>query len=903
MKKLILYLFAITTGLISISFPLQAQHDFSRLSAHFEDLRLVDILDQIEARTQYRFFYNRADLSTRRFSYSFEETPVNQIVEKLLTPTTLGYVFFYDYAFVLVPENLARRDFSMDYYKAREQATREGEEKPSQVVGDLNQLEPSGIATLTGRVIDDQTNDPIVGASVAIKNLDLGTITDHEGKFALEVTAGIHYINVSYVGYEDINRSLRVLSSGNLTYRMAKGAINLEEVVVSARASEGGIDDAQISITTLDATAIKETPSFLGEADVVKTLLLNTGVSSVGEGASGFNVRGGDVDQNLILQDDGILLNSSHALGFFSFFNADLIEEVKLYKAIMPAQYGGRLSSVLDVKTREGDFNMFKLKGGAGPVTSRLSLEGPIVKERLSIIAGGRASYADWILHQVKNRDVRESSAFFYDANLKLSAKLGQGSSLILSGYASEDEFRFSDQFGFDYSNQTAQLLLRNVFSGDILSRFSVAYNSYQSGRSDFQLPKSSRLTNRVDYLKAREMLTYAPSTKYRLDGGLSAILYGVEPGEITPLENSTLIGRTVSQERGLEAAIFSNLEYEVTSSLLLSVGLRWSNFRFLGPNTIAQYSNPESPTLSGSIGEKIFGAGETISSNSNFEPRLSLRYRLSDQSSMKMGYSRTVQYINQIFNSDSPTPVSQWQLSNSYIPPNSSHNFSIGYFRYLRDREWKTNAEIYYRSIDKLFDYKDFAKLTANPTLETEILDGIGRSYGFEFSLTKPEGVLNGSLNYTYSTSERQIEGINDGNWYPSVFDKPHDLAFVFNFEPNRRNTLTLNFIYSSGRPTTPPVGNFEYASGLVIPIYANRNAGRIPDYHRLDIAYTIGRGYKRDKKFRTSWTLSLYNVYSRRNALSVFFTQAAQQGAQANKLAILGTIFPSLTFNFEYN
>ncbi len=885
-----------------ISGPLIAQNQaYPNITVTFNDLSLKEILNRLEANTAYDFFYKEADLPSQKLTFSFEEEPLDELLEAVLTPTTLNFIAYKDYAIVLVPKQLAAENFTVDYYKAREEATKVTEEEQGLTIGNINELATSGNAVIKGEVTDAQTNEPIIGASVLIRNLELGTTTDIDGSFELEVPAGIHYIIVTYVGYENLNQSLRVLSDGEINLQLDKGAINLEEVTVSAKAADAGINDAQISVTKLDAQSIKETPTFLGEADVVKTLLLNTGVSSVGEGATGFNVRGGDVDQNLILQDNGLLLNASHALGFFSYFNTDLIEDVALYKAIMPAQYGGRLSSVLDVKLREGDYNNYKIQGGVGPVTSRLSFEGPIVKDKISVIVGGRASYADWVLRLVDNVEVKNSSAFFYDTNLKLSAKLGDRNTLILGGYAAQDEFTYNDEFGFDYTSYLGQLILKTIFSEQLYSNLTIAYNKYESTRFDFAEVDGSQLENNIDYIKFKEQITFSPTTLMKLDAGISSILYQVEPGNIVPLENSTFIGRSVPTEKGLESAAFANLEYELSEAILLSGGLRLSAFQFLGPSTVREYADNENPATNEVIGETNYGGGDIIESYLNLEPRFSVRYRLNGQSSLKTGYSRTVQYINQIFNSDSPTPVSQWQLSNNFLLPNTSHNFSLGYFRNFKENTWETNAEVYYRSIDQLFDFKDFAELTANPNLETEILEGTGRTYGFEFSLKKKEGKVNGSVNYTYSRSERQIEGINDGDWYFSNFDKPHDLAFVFNFQPNRRNTVTLNFIYASGRPTTPPVGNFSTSSGLVIPVYANRNAGRIPDYHRLDLAYTVGQGYKRDRKFRTSWTISLYNVYGRRNAFSVYFTQAAFERAQANKLTILGSIFPSLTFNFE--
>lgn len=875
---------------------------YPNITGSFNNISIGKILDQLESNTSFSFYYKKEDLPTRRFSYTFKDEPLDQVLQQIFTPTTLGFITYRDNSIVILPAEIAISDFTINYYKARAEAIVETEEKQLIEVGNIRELSPSGNALVKGRVRDAETNDPVVGASVQIQNLDKGTITDADGNFEIEVPAGLHYLKISYIGFEELNRSLRVMSDGDVRIKLEKGAIDLEAIEVKAQKADDGVESAEIGVATIDVQSIKKTPSFLGEADVVKTLLLTAGVSTVGEGASGFNVRGGDVDQNLILQDEGIILNSSHALGFFSSFNTDLVSSVKLYKANMPAQFGGRVSSVLDLKLKDGDFEDFKMKGGVGPVTSRLSLEGPIIKEKVSYIGGFRASYADWVLNQINNIEVQRSSVYFYDANLKVTAKLNDKNTLTFSGYAAEDEFVYNEEFGFNYKTYMGQMILRNIFNENLYSNLSASVSRYESSRTDFSDLTASQLFNNVDYLKIKEQLTYSPSTLLKIDAGLAGVFYRVEPGTLEPFgEESTIISNAVEEERGLETAAFINAEYALNERILISAGLRLSLFNFLGPNTVFQYSDPDNPTEETIIGTEEFGSGEVIASYFNPEPRFSLRYRLDNESSVKGGYSRTVQYINQIFNSDAPTPVAQWQLSTDYIEPVKSHNLSVGYFRNFLDNNWETSAEVYTRFIDQLYDYRDFADLTANEHLETELLDGEGRSYGLEVSVRKKEGVFNGSFSYTWSRSERLIEGINKGEYYPSNFDKPHDLSLVLNYQPNRRNTITVNFIYGSGRPTTPPVGNYLAPNGLVIPVYSERNAGRIPDYHRMDIAYTLGQSYKRDQKFRTSWTLSLYNVYGRKNAFSVFFTQAAFQGAQANQLSILGSIFPSLTFNFE--
>lgn len=882
-----------------------AQTDnYPKITTRFDNLSLKMILDRLDNQTPYSFYYKAEDLPKKRFTYNFEATPLNEVLDKILTPTTLSFLLYRDYAINIVPAEIALGKFTINYYKVREEITSQSVNKDKQQleVGNIKQLNPSGNAIVKGIIRDQATKEPIIGATVMWKDLEVGTTTDIDGSFEVEMPAGIHYLQVSYIGFEELNRTVKVNSDGEFKIDLEKGAINLEEVTVKANKADESVETVEVSVTTLDIESVKKGPSFLGEADVVKSLLLTAGVSSVGEGASGFNVRGGDVDQNLILQNEGLILNSSHALGFFSSFNTDLVSSVKLYKANMPAQFGGRLSSVMDVKMRDGNDQEFKIKGGVGPVTSRLSLEGPIVKDKVSFIVGGRASYADWILNLVRNVEVNRSSVFFYDANLRLSAKLNKKNTLILSGYAAEDEFTYNEEFGFDYATYMGQLTLKTIFNQKSFSNLSLTYSDYKSSRIDFDGISSSRLENNVNYLKLKELFTFSPSTLLKIETGLSGILYQVTPGTLMPFgDESTVIGKTVDDETGLETAAFINGEYSLSDRILISAGLRLSFYQFLGPNSVYEYSNPDRPLLTETIGTTTYSSGQTIASYFTPEPRLSIRYRLNAGSSIKLGYSRTAQYISQIFNSDAPTPVAQWQLSTSYIKPLKSHNLSLGYFLNLKDNVWETSAEVYARSLDQLFDYRDFADLIANQQLETELLEGDGRSYGLEVSIRKKEGVYNGSLSYTWSRSERQAEGINRGDYYPSNFDKPHDLALTFNYQPNRRNTISINFIYGSGRPTTPPIGNYVDPNGLVIPVYAERNAGRIPDYHRLDIAYTLGQSYKRDRKFRTSWTLALYNVYGRENAFSVFFTQAAFRGAQANKLAILGSVFPSLTFNFE--
>ena len=878
-----------------------------KVTGSYQQASAASILQDIEAKSGLTFFYRSEELPQKRFTINASDQPAEAILNQLLDGSALGFLEYRNGQVVLMNKQVVDQVYTVNYYTALERSKTADRLPPRQReqnirIGTVREMSPSGKAILSGIITNEEDGEPVIGANLTFTGLEGGTITDENGAFTHELPVGSHEMIVQYVGFDDLIRKVSIYKDGEIKLQMASAAINLDEVTVTAQAADASVENVQIGVTTLDMKNIKKVPAFLGEADVVKNLLLNPGISSIGEGATGFNVRGGDVDQNLILQDDGFFFNASHALGFFSTFNTDLISSVDLYKGNIPATYGGRLASAMSVEMRNGDFERFRLKGGLGPVTSRLSLEGPLVKEKVSFIAGIRSSYSDYILRQVKVLEVNRSSSFFYDANARLTIKPSDKSTIILAGYGSEDEFVYNKEFGFDYNTLMAQLIYRQIFTDKLYNKFSVVASQYESAQTDLEGVDASSVSTGVSYIRAKEHLTFQPNRDLKIDGGFSSTLYQVDPGRQDPFGvESEIQSGEVEQEQGLESAVFANVEATLTPAFIISAGVRGVFYQFLGPGNNYEYSDPDNPSENSIIGTKEFGSGEVIQSYSNIEPRVSMRYRFSDVSSIKLGYSRTSQYISQIFNTDSPTPNSQWQLSTNYLLPQKSHNTSIGYFRNFENNLWETSLEAYYRDIDQLYDFKDFANLIVNDHLETELLSGIGRTYGAELSIKKKQGELNGWLSYTLSRTERQIEGINRNDWYPSNFDKTHDVSLVLNYQPNRRNTLTINFSYFTGRPTTPPVGNYRTGNGLIVPIYSERNQFRIPDYHRLDVAYTLGKGYKKDKKIQTSWTISVYNVYARRNAFSVFFTQAAFRQAQANKLAVLGSVIPSVTFNFE--
>jgi hypothetical protein len=866
-----------------------------------ESAPLAVIIDSLTTKYSIQFFYQENQLPTRTMRAQYRQEPLGSVLDDVLAGTGLSVLYYRDYAVIIAPSEQLSKAFTADYFESLERVLGDVDSGVDVIrIGSLEELGPSGRAEIRGSVIDRNTGEPVIGATVFVTDLGTGTSTDEVGAFTLSLPPGEHEIRIQSVGYNEMKRTVFSLSDGELQLELRSSATELEEVVVTEQARDVNVSSVQIGVDRLAVESIRKTPALLGEADVVRTLLLRPGVTTVGEGATGFNVRGGEVDQNLILQDENFLLNASHALGFFSTFNADLVRSVELYKGNIPAQYGGRLASVLDVQMRDGDFERFRMKGGIGPVAGRFSVEGPLVKDRTSFIAGVRSSYSDYVLGLFNIQELDRSSAFFYDANLRLTHRLGDNSSLVLAGYASDDDFTFDGQFGFNYRTRSGQAILRNFFSDDFFSKLAFSLGNYDSEELDLNGADGARLRTQVNYYRLKEVLNRKLSESLTIEAGFTGVLYQVQPGQQEPFGPLSLITPAeLEEEKGLELAAFAEAQIEVSPALQISAGLRFVNYRFLGPKTVFDYLDPENPRKEEITGSNLLEG--TIATYNSLEPRFSARYRLSASSSIKAGYSRTAQFINQLFNSASPAPTSQFQLSTEYIPPHRAHNFSIGYFRNFKDDLYEFSIEGYGRIVDQLLDYRDFADLRVNPNLETELLVGDGIGYGAEVSLHKKRGLLNGRISYTYAFAERRAGNINGGEYFPGNSNKPHDVSVLLNYNYNQRNTVTVNFTYSTGRPITAPVGSYRSREGLIVPIYSDRNQLRIPDYHRLDLAYTVGTGYRKDRPVKISWTFSLYNVYARRNAFSIFFTQDPSQTPQANRLAVIGTIFPALTINFE--
>lgn len=886
----------------------QGSGDPITLNLKAASITRAEALTQINNGLPVNIFFEADQLGSTPISLDLQDATVREALDAILAGTILSFVDYRDRVYVVGPSITIGTEFDAAYYAAI--AARAEADEPADVdpgasgptpIGSLETLGPDGLAEVSGVITDQNSDETIIGATVQIENNTTATVTDTDGSYSLKLRPGSYTMIISYVGFGANRRDINVNGSGTYDIALGASSTTLAEVVVTEQAADANVGRVQAGVDRLDMEQLEKLPTFMGESDVVKALLLKPGVSSIGEGATGFNVRGGEIDQNLLLMDNGALINSSHALGFFSTYNADLIKSVDLYKANMPARFGGRLASVLDVQLRDGNFDHFRVKAGIGPVTGKVMLEGPIVKEKSSFIFGARSSYANWAINLASVPEVKASSAFFFDGNLRITQRFGEKSTLILQGYGSQDEFTYNNTFSFDYQTSLGQVTWKQIFSDKLYGDIAFVYNDYTSSQSDLRSLTAETVDNGIRYLTVKPVLNYEASEQLRFEGGLEINRFWINPGtRVRASEASLAQEASLEEEQGLEASAFLSADYDISDRFSISGGIRFMNYRFLGPNTEFQYENgiPQRGAITDSI---RFGAGDAITTYNSLQPRLSMRYRLNSQASIRAGYSRTAQFLNQIFVSDSPTPSSQYQLSTRYIPPFLSHNYSLGYFVNREDNNIELGVEIYGRQIDQLWDYRDFAEVIVNPTLETEILVGTGRAYGLELSAKRKVGTLNGLVSYTLSSTQRKIPGINNGEYYNSNFDKPHNFVATINWNPNKRNTLTANFTYGTGRPVTAPVGNYRVENGLSVPVYSARNEVRIPDYHRLDLAYTLGKGYDKTKNFQTSWTVSLYNVYGRKNAFSVFYTQAPDQSNVANRLAVLGTVFPAITFNIE--
>lgn len=774
--------------------------------------------------------------------------------------------------------------------------------------------------TLSGTVSEANSNETLIGVSILVPELSAGAVTNEYGFYSLTLPEGTYEVVITYLGFQDIRRQVTLNSSQRIDFQMDEEAEQLDEVVLTEDVERLDIRKPQMSVAALSVETIKRIPVVLGEADVIKSIILLPGVTNAGEASSGFNVRGGAVDQNLILLDEAIIFNSSHLFGFFSVFNPDAIKDVKLFKGGIPARYGGRVSSVLEIFQKEGNSKEFHMSGGIGAVASRLLAEGPIVKDKAAFLIGGRASYAHLFtpLFDIDNR------AYFYDLNTKLNFKVDDRNSLFLSGYFGRDLFSISDLFVNTYGNAVINFRWNHIFSDKLFSNLSLIYSDYYYGLElDFV---GFEWDSGIQNFNLKYDLKHYLSDKLQVNYGLNSIYYVFNPGKIIPNgEDSGIVEEQLTKKYANENAAYVDVSHEVTDKISLGYGLRISQFNRLGQDEFYLYEN-DNPvdfdpfSLIYQEGTPIdtltSGRGESLANFFNLEPRFSVAYAMNDRNSVKASYTRMAQYLHLLSNTSSPTPLDVWTPSGPYVEPQLLDQYALGYFRNSKNGEYSIETEVFYKDVQNRIDYIDGANLIANNAIEQVILNGEARAYGWEFLFRKNTGALTGWLAYTLSRSEQRTPGrdldidngrsgietgINLGEWYSTPYDKTHDITLFANYELNKKWSFNANFIYQTGQPTNYPIGQFQF-EGLVVPYFGLRNQERLPDFHRLDIAATLRPSNPFGKKFRGEWVFSIYNVYNRMNAASINFRQNQDTGRnEAVRTSIFG-IVPAITYNFRF-
>ncbi|WP_367390787.1 TonB-dependent receptor [Lewinella sp. LCG006] len=766
--------------------------------------------------------------------------------------------------------------------------------------------------SLSGYISDGETGETLIGATVYVPALQQGVTSNEYGFYSLTLPAATYEVEYSYVGFETIKETIELNKNTTLSLELGGSAQQLEEVVVTSEAANRNVSDLQMSTNSMNMETLKKLPALLGEVEVLRSIQLLPGVSTVGEGATGFNVRGGSIDQNLVLLDEAPVYNSAHLFGFFSVFNPDAVKDVELFKGGIPARYGGRLSSILDVRMKEGNSKKLAVNGGVGFIFSRLAVEAPIVKDKASFIVAARRSYIDVLAKPFLNDDLGETTLNFYDLTLKTNYKLNDNNQFFLSGYFGRDNFGFGDAAGFNWGNQTTSLRWNHIFSNKLFANTTLYYSNYE-----YSIDFGNTAENAFDWtakivntsIKPRFTYYITPNNILRFGG--EAINYRFEPANAFISSDGETQDISLDERFALEGGVYVENEQTLGERWQLNYGVRWSYFGLMGKGNAYTFGDAPTPNEGRPlIGIESYSKGELIQDFNNFEPRAAIKYQLSPDNSIKASYNRTAQYIHLLSNTVASTPVDIWLPSTNNVQPQMSDQFAIGYFQNFKDNTYETSIEFYYKNMDHQIDYIDGADLVLNEFVEGQILEGDGRAYGMEVLIQKNKGKFTGWASYTLGRSERLVEGINNDEWYPNRFDQTHNFSLTTFYELSKRLSVSAVFVYNTGTPATFPTSRYTVA-GYTIPHVTDgsRNNVRIPSYHRLDLSATLEGKRNEERRWQSSWVFSVYNVYNRRNPFSIYFQQASDRipvgqpaTTEAVRFSVVGNFIPSIAYNFKF-
>jgi hypothetical protein len=762
--------------------------------------------------------------------------------------------------------------------------------------------------TLSGTVKDLKNGETLIGAGITIKEKNVSVVSNAFGFYSITEPEGNYTITVNYIGYKPYTNNVRLDKNTILNIELEENSKELNTVEIKAESSADNVRKIEMSVAKLDIKQINKIPAFLGEVDVIRVVQLLPGVTSVGEGATGFNVRGGSIDQNLILLDDAPVYNSAHLFGFFSVFNPDAVKDVKLIKAGIPAQYGGRLSSILDVRNKDGNNKKFQVNGGLGLLMSRISIEGPIIKNKSSFILAGRRSYFDQFFVLSKNENIKDATAYFYDFTGKANYIINDKNRIYISGYSGRDKFGFGGEngFGWDNGNLTSTIRYNHIFNTKLFSNVSAIFSNY-----DYAIGVGDNFdgftwkANIINYSVKPEFTYYLNDNNTLTFGGQSTY-YTFNPGKFIFYSKGERREIGDKNKYALENGIYVGNEQKINSVFSMQYGLRFSNFNYIGPGTAYFFKDTVSIYARENTGSKDYGKNEVIKSYNNLEPRFSVKAEINEYSSIKASYNRTTQYIHLISNTTASTPFDVWTPSTNNILPQLADQVALGYFKnFGKDEMFESSVEVYYKDMQNQIDYVDGADLFLNKLLDGEVINGIGRAYGAEFYLKKSSGKFTGWVSYTLARSERKTGQINNGNWYASRFDRTHNLNLVSTYVVGKYVSFSGTFVIASGTPATFPTNRLE-VQGYVIPHNVDnfRNNTRIPTYHRLDLSVTFNFDDFFPNKFESNLTIGVYNVYGRKNPFSIYFqgNPDVPTNTEAVRFAVIGIPVPAVTYNFKF-
>ena len=904
--------------LTQVSQAQEISQDGERISGLFPGISFERFASQIEARTPYRFFFDEQELSEIQVNISAKDNTLPQILAGIFEGSDFKYSIDGKKRIFIsknppLDNSLAENFFQpledqhvLDSLQRQKDIDRTYSRNKLYILGDANPSK-TGEAILRGNITSLENGNPVNGAIVFEKVNFTRAISDTKGDYEIKLPTGRHIIFIQNLGGFVEQRQISLLGDGILDISIEENIISLSEVTISSE-KMSNIGRPEMGVQKLNIAQMKKIPAVLGEVDVIRSILTLPGVQTVGEASVGFNVRGGAADQNLILYNHSTIYNPSHLFGLFSAFNPDLVESVDLYKAGVPVKYGGRLSSVLNVNGKYGNTEKITVRGGIGLLTGRLSVDGPI-GPNTTFSLGARSTYSDWLLKILEeNTDFQNGAANFYDFNLHFSHKIGNKDIIRFNGYGSKDRFRFDPDTTFQYQNRNFNLGWTHYFNDRLEMELTLGRDLY-----DFDIEGRDNPSNAYDFgfeIKqnfAKANFRYELDPQHTIQFGVNALQYHLNPGSISPFgQESIVVPKTVNPERALEMAFFVGDDFEVNDKLTVNYGARYVFYSFNGPNTVNIYQEGVPRTPASLIGERTYGSGESIQTYSGPEFRISGRYALNNISSVKLGYNTNRQFIHLLTNNAAIAPTDIWKLSDPHIKPQWGDQVSLGYYRNFKVDKYEFSVEAYHRNMRNLIDFRSGAVLILNDALEQSVLNTDGRAYGAEVLLRRNQGKLSGWIAYTYSRSllrtaaSENAEKINDGDWYPSNFDQPHNVVLVGNYSWSRRFSTSLLGNYSTGRPITLPVAKFNYGGSERV-YFSERNAYRIPDYFRIDFSMNIEGNHKVKKLAHSSWSIGVYNVLGRRNPYSVYFTpvNGILKGYQ---LSIFAEPIPFITYNFKF-